>query len=139
MIPIEYFIGDTLIPTPVPVYTLSPSACPYELVYSVAFANGDPLSSQFTFDPTQGSEKVDIYETDLSLTGVFTLKVTVTDPKTLLVNALLDFEVTIKCTKQIDLITNPIAADTVYTIDKDNLITVNFALPTYQPFPAGCA
>lgn len=83
MTPITYWIGDPLIVTPVPVYTLSPSGCPYELTYSVSFSDGNPLSSQFTFTSTTGSEAINVYETNLSLTGIFTLKVTVSDPKTL--------------------------------------------------------
>ena len=43
MTPIEYFIGDTQIATPVPAYTLSPSACPYELNYAVTMADNSVL------------------------------------------------------------------------------------------------
>ena len=82
MAPITYFIGDTSIGTLIPAYTLTPPGCPNELTYSVTMSNNSVLPSQFTFTNNVGSKTINVFTTTKTLTGVYTMKVTVTDPKT---------------------------------------------------------
>lgn len=79
-----------------------------------------------------------LLETDPTLIGVYQVRVTVTDPKTALVNSSLLIDVTILCTKQISLVTNLIPATSVYTINKSNLLTTVHPLPVYEPTPNNC-
>jgi len=46
--------------------------------------------------------------------------------------------VTIKCTKYLELVANPISPLT-YNVGTALLVTTNLPMPTFQPFPASCA
>ena len=80
-----------------------------------------------------------MFTTNYSLTGVFNLIITVTDPKTKIEDSNLLFKVTILCTKQIVVESNPIPNLITYTINKTKKIVKNLSLPIYKPSPAGCA
>ena len=45
-------------------------------------ADNSALPAQFTFTNTLGSEKINVFTTTQTLTGVYNMKVYVTDPKT---------------------------------------------------------
>jgi hypothetical protein len=45
-------------------------------------ADNSALPAQFTFSNTLDSEKINVFTTTKTLTGVYSLKVTVADPKT---------------------------------------------------------
>ena len=64
MTPIEYFIGDAQISTPIPAFTVNPSGCPHELTYTVTMSDDSVLPAQFTFDATTGSEAINVFTTD---------------------------------------------------------------------------
>ena len=52
------------------------------MTYVVSMADNSALPAQFTFTNTLGSEKINVFTTTQTLTGVYNMKVTVTDPKT---------------------------------------------------------
>lgn len=62
----------------------------------------------------------------------------VLDPKTGLTNTSLGLQVTIKCTKTIDIFSGAIAGIT-YEIDLDQPWTLDTSLPVYQQNPLQCA
>ena len=100
--PVEYYITDTAIPVVLPLYDITPSTCPYELVVeSVTLADDTALPNAITFD---GTNTVTILENTFSATGIYSVKVTVKDPKSLITNSTLTFPVTVKCTKRIDVL-----------------------------------
>ena len=123
----------------IPAYTLTPSGCPNELTYSVTMSDDSVLPSQFTFTNTPGSEAINVFTTTKTLTGVYTMKVTVTDPKTGIASSSQTFVVTLKCTKSITIVTNPNASTINYKIDPNLLVQTTLTLPTYNSFPVGCA
>lgn len=85
-----------------PVYQVTPSACPYELVISaVTLQDGNVLPAAISFN---GANTVNIFESTYSATGSYMVKVTASDPKTNLMNSDLVFNVQVKCTKSIDVL-----------------------------------
>ena len=72
-----------------------------------------------------------MYEINYALTAIYLVAIKVTDPKTGLTNASLGFQVTLKCTKTIDLIGGSISSIT-YKIDLDVPWALDTPLPTYQ-------
>ena len=52
------------------------------MTYAVSMADNSALPAQFTFTNTLGSEKINVFTTTQTLTGVYNMKVSVTDPKT---------------------------------------------------------
>ena len=134
--PVVYFITDALIPVSIPVYTISPATCPYELVIdAVTLADGSALPNAITFD---GITTAKVFENTFSATGVYTVKVRAKDPKSLITNSSLTFSVTVKCTKSVSMVTNTIAASNSYVIDTAILQTTTLSLPTYDASPVGC-
>jgi hypothetical protein len=82
--PTVYFITDALIPVSIPVYTISPVTCPYELLIdAVTLADGSALPNAITFD---GITTVNVFENTFADTGVYTVKVRAIDPKSLITN-----------------------------------------------------
>lgn len=132
--PQVYYINDPAAVVSIPLYTLTPATCPYELAYAAALANGNSLPSAISLQ----SSGLRLFETDPTLIGVYQVRITVSDPKTALSHNSLLIDVTIKCTKQIALVSNPIPATSVYTINTSNLLTTSHLLPTYQPSPSNC-
>jgi len=59
-----------------------PALCPNELVYTIKMTDNSSLPSAITLDTTPGSETVQVYETDYLKTGIYSISVIVTDPKT---------------------------------------------------------
>ena len=95
-----YYITDPVIPIAIPTYTLTPASCPYELVVtSVTLSDNSALPGSITFD---GTSTVNVQENTFTATGVYRVKVTVQDPKTLITDSTLEFDVTVLCTKSID-------------------------------------
>jgi hypothetical protein len=72
-------------------------------------------------------------------TGVYTVKISVLDPKSGNTNQALTVSVTVKCTKTLNLVTNTIPATTLYTINKTQLLTTLNTVPSYEPYPNNCA
>ena len=67
------------------------------------------------------------------------MKVTVTDPLSGVINSSQTFQVTIRCTQSISLVTNLISSTVTYLIDPNTLVTTTLTLPTYSPSPSSCA
>jgi len=132
--PQVYYINDPAAVLSIPLYTLTPSTCPYELAYSAVLADGNPLPNAISLQ----SSGLRFFETDPTLIGVYQVRITVSDPKTSLSHNSLLIDVIIKCTKQISLVSNPIPATSVYTINTSTLLTTSHLLPTYQPSPSNC-
>lgn len=132
-----YYINDPAMDISIPLYTLTPGTCPYELTYAATLVNDDPLPNAITLQ-SGGSNLLQLLETDPTLIGVYQVKITVTDPKTALSHNSLLIDVTILCTKQISLVTNLIPSTSVYTINKSVLLTTTHLLPTYEPTPNIC-
>ena len=68
---------------------------------------------------------------------MFPLRVVLTDPTTLTTGTI-EFTVTIKCTKSITLLDNPMLP-LQYNVGAEPIETVTLTLPTYWPFPADCS
>ena len=134
-----YYIADPAINVSIPLYTLSPGTCPYELVYSATLDDGSPLPPPITLQGTDSASFLKLFHMDPTKTGVYKVRVKVVDPKTSVVNTSLTIDVTILCTKLISLVNNPIPASTIYTINTSVLKTTTFSLPTYLPTPNNCA
>ena len=123
--PVVYFITDPKIAVTLPVYQVTPSACPYELVVSaVTLSNGDPLPPAISFD---GANTVNVFENAYSATGSYTVKVSVTDPKSKLMNSDLVFNVVVKCTKTIDVVSPNLPPTTSFEIDEKHLNTLTLS------------
>ena len=85
-----------------------------------------------------GKQTIRVLETLPELTGVYTVLVTVLDPKSGIQNVELTQEITVKCTKSLKLVTNPISPLIVYTINTSQLITTTQSVPDYEPYPNNC-
>jgi hypothetical protein len=46
--PALYYINDPFIDVIIPLYSLDPATCPYELTYTAALADGSPLPNAIT-------------------------------------------------------------------------------------------
>jgi hypothetical protein len=120
--PVVYFITDALIPVSIPVYTISPATCPYELVIdAVTLADGSVLPNAITFD---GANTVKVFENAYAATGVYLVTVKAKDPKSLITNSSLTFSVTVKCTSRIDVLAQNLPASTNFTVDSKNLLSL---------------
>jgi hypothetical protein len=64
-----------------------------------------------------GNQNIHVTETDPYQTGMYTVRIKVVDPKTGVLNLLQTLDVTIKCTKSLNIVTNTIPATTQYTIN----------------------
>jgi len=138
MAPVLYYINDPAIDSTVPLFKLTPSTCPYELQYSATLADGSPLPNAISLVTLSGAQTIHVSETDPTLSGVYKVKIKVVDPKTGIVNQALTQDVTVKCTKSLNLVTNTIPASTVYTINKTQLLKTINSVPSYQPYPNNC-
>lgn len=76
-------------------------------------------------------------EIDPLLTGIYPLRVTLTDPTTG-VTEVIDFTVTILCTKSITMAFNSLSVPSQYDVGIDPLNVVPLTLPTYEPNPSTC-
>jgi hypothetical protein len=131
--PVVYFISDAFIQVPIPVYTISPVTCPYELLIDdVTLADGSALPNAITFD---GITTVKVFENTFAATGVYSVKVKAKDPKSSITDSSLTFSVTVKCTKRIDVLAQNLPASTDFTVDSKNLLSLILTQPTFQPFP----
>jgi hypothetical protein len=66
------------------------------------------------------------------------VRIKVVDPKTGVLNLLQTLDITIKCTKSLNIVTNTIPATTQYTINTSQLLTTSLFVPDYEPYPANC-
>jgi hypothetical protein len=131
--PVTYWITDASINLSFPLYSISPSNCPYELVIdTVTQQNGSALPNSIQFDGVNG---VMIYETDYLATGNYFLKVTVLDPKSKIKNFDLVFQVTVLCTKTIEVVLPNLPGSSSFEIDEKFLNTLTLTQPTFQPNP----
>jgi len=134
--PVTYWITDASINLSFPLYSISPSNCPYELVIdTVTQQNGSALPNSIQFDGFNG---LMIYETDYLATGNYFLKVTVLDPKSKIKNFDLVFQVTVLCTKTIDVVLTNLPGSSSFEIDEKFLNTLTLTQPTFQPNPVQC-
>ena len=127
--PVVYYITDPAIYS-YPKYQLSPVGCPYELVFTVKLQNGSPLPGSLTFDNTRTEENISVYETNYALTALYKVSVTVVDPKSGTQNSQLVLNVTIKCTKSIDLVSGAVG-NQVYKIDLNLPWALDVPLPAF--------
>jgi hypothetical protein len=134
-----YYINDPYIDVSIPLYSLTPGTCPYELTYSAALADNSPLPNAITLQNQSGSHFLRLSETNPLATGVYQVRISVVDPKTSLSHTNLLIDVTVLCTKSITLVSSTIPASTIYTINTSQLLTTSFNLPLYHPFPTNCA
>lgn len=131
-----YWITDPTLPIVLPAYTISPADCPYELtITSVLLTDGSALPAAITFD---GTNTVNVAENTHANTGVYNLKVTAKDPKSMLQNFEQVFQVIVLCTKTIDVVTTGLPASSAYEIDSKFLNTLPLVQPTFTPNPALC-
>lgn len=87
--PVTYWITDPTIPISLPAYDISPADCPYELLVEFAtLVDDSALPGAIIFD---GTNTVNVLENTHANTGVYDVKVTVKDPKSLLTNSDLTF------------------------------------------------
>ena len=93
--PVIYFIRDADIVISIPSYSITPNICPVELMYSAAQANDSPLPNAISLLNDNGAHFLRLSETDPALTGFYTVRITVVDPKSGLSNANLTVQVTI--------------------------------------------
>ena len=138
MSPVLYYISDPAIDSAIPLFKQTPSACPYELQYSMTLADGSPLPNAISLVAVSGTQTIRVSETDPTKAGVYTVRIKVVDPKTGIVNQALTVDVTVKCTKSLNLVTNTIPVSSLYTINKSQLLTTVNSVPSYAPFPGNC-
>ena len=100
--------------------------------------DGTPLPNAISLVVIDGKQTIRVLETVPELTGVYTVLVTVLDPKSGIQNVELTQEMTVKCTKSLKLVTNPISPLIVYTINTSQLITTTQSVPDYEPYPNNC-
>jgi len=127
-----YFITDPAI-TRTPAYNLTPADCPYELVVTVTLSDNSSLPPSITYTAMTISVQTNTY----ALATSYAVKIVATDPKSGVINSL-TFNVVIKCTKSIDVASNPIPASTTYILDPNVLQTTTLTYPTFINNPSGC-
>jgi hypothetical protein len=84
------------------------------------------------------NKQLDITESDPTKTGVYIVKVSVFDPKSLLTNSTLQVSVTVKCSKSITLLTNSITTSMMHMVEINPTVLHTFPAPTYDVFPTFC-
>lgn len=127
--PVEYFITSASIPLSFPWFTISPPSCPYEIVINaVTLQNDSVLPHAIVFD---GTNAVNIFETDFAATGIYFVKVTALDPKSKIKNFDLVFKVTVLCTQRIEILLNSLPATSSFEIDEKHLNTLVLTQPTF--------
>ena len=60
---------------------MTPNTCPIELMYSAAQADDSPLPNAISLLKENGANFLRLSETDPALTGFYTIRITVVDPK----------------------------------------------------------
>ena len=83
-------------------YEITPSQCPNEISYSVAQPDGSALPESITV--SEDGTKLIIKEDTLTATGMYTLKVTGTDPKTGLKGEDWIIQIRVSCAKEIVIV-----------------------------------
>ena len=81
MAPVVYYITDPEIVTSIPLYTLTPAACPYELQYQATLIDGSPLPNAISLVSLVDKQHIRVFENAYANTGVYTVRITVLDPK----------------------------------------------------------
>ena len=71
--------------------------------------DGTPLPNAISLVVKDGKQTIRVLETVPELTGVYSVRITVRDPKSGIQNAELTQEIAVKCTKTLKLVTNPIS------------------------------
>ena len=84
-----------------------------------------------------GSKIIKIEESNPTLTGIYTVLVKVDDHLSINKNSELTFQVTVKCTKSIDLLNDPIV-DISRLMEVDPPETFTYSMPTYAINPSFC-
>lgn len=128
-----YHITDPAI-TRTPVYTLVPADCPYELTIAATLSDGSPLPAPLTMAPPTLS----VFEANYANTATYVVRFTATDPKSGVTNSVVTVNVTILCTKTVDLISGAIAnfSYQIVLATPNNSVT---PLPIYDVNPSACA
>jgi hypothetical protein len=130
---VDYWITDAA-QTSTPLYDLTPSDCPYELVLTMALSDGSSLPPAIrNTDPS-----VTISESNYALIGAYVVKIVATDPKTSVTNNNAVLNVTVHCIKSVNLTANIILSYT-YGIVLAKQFTKTVALPSYHITPTQCA
>lgn len=131
---LDYFITEGS-STRQAAYSLSPSACPDQLVHS-ATIGGNALPSWISIDAKTGI--VTVKEDDLKAKeGTYKVDLVATDPGTGVKSTGVSFDINLKCTKEIKLVSGSVETYS-YKIDLDAPWTESKDLPTYTQSPAGC-
>jgi hypothetical protein len=136
MAPIVYFIGDPVLASAIPAFALTPSTCPYDLVYSATLLDGSPLPPAISITQSP-SPTIRLSEADPNQLGSYVVRISVIDPLSTRANADLTVSVVVKCTKSISLLVDPIQ-DIRRLMEIDPPQTFSFAMPTYDVYPAFC-
>lgn len=98
----NYFINAAAVDIAIPPFEVDPASCPEEFTITVAQADGSPLPAGITFDPIANS--IQVFSSDYSEHGTYTIVVTAQDPKTLVLNQELVFSVDFRCAEAILLV-----------------------------------
>jgi hypothetical protein len=135
--PVIYFIRDADIVISIPSYSITPNTCPMELLYSASQADDSPLPNSISLLNENGANFLRLSETDPAMTGFYTVRITVVDPKSGSSNANLTVQVIIYCTKSITLLTVDIPD--IFRLNQiDPAFTQTSTMPTYDVNPTFC-
>lgn len=120
--PVVYYITDPEIAIKIPLYTVTPSDCPYELLIdTVQLTDGSDLPNSLTFD---GLNTITLFTNTYTATGSYSINVKALDPKSLITNSSLNFSVIVKCTKRIDVLSKNLSDVIGFTVDYKHLNTL---------------
>jgi hypothetical protein len=137
MAPVVYYIRDPAFDVTIPLYSLTPSTCPYQIIYSATLEDGSSLPNAMSLLNQSGSWILKLYETDPALTGIYLIRIAVVDPLSGFKDDSLTVKVIVKCAKSITLVT-----DTIPDINRTNQIdpatTYTNDMPTYDVIPNFC-
>ena len=109
-----YYVGDPKIDTGIPSYSITPSGCSPEVIYSVQLADGSALPLSIAFD---GSTIISVFEEDSAAVAVYQVKIIAQDMPTLIQSDELIFQVTIRLkVTGLNIVTGTNVSDLTYRI-----------------------
>jgi len=99
----------------------------------VTQSDNSPLPASITFS----SPTITVFTTTLASNTSYVVKVVATDPLSTIQNTA-TFNVYIKCTSSIGVLSNTIPATQTYLLDPNTLNTITLTTPTFGCTPSGC-
>jgi hypothetical protein len=113
-------VGDPKIDIGIPSYSITPTGCLPELIYSVQLVDGSDLPLSIAFD---GSTIISVFEEDTAAVAIYQVKIIAQDMQNLIQSDELIFQVTIRLkVTGLNIVTGTNVSDLTYRVGSPEVL-----------------